>query len=127
MNWPVPTSVKSLQWFLGFTHFYHSFVHDCSSIAAPLMSLFKGNAKQLIWNMLGGVHKFASCSICSQFKVPTALFHRNLFFLFYKPGTPLPTTMNINNLKNEKYLVSRTRKLRNPIEIAVKVYTHREL
>jgi len=34
-EWPVPTSRKELQRFLGFAYFYQRFVQDYSKIAAP--------------------------------------------------------------------------------------------
>ncbi|KAJ9525376.1 hypothetical protein QJQ45_003220 [Haematococcus lacustris] len=38
-NWPVPTSLKTLQSFLGAANYVHKFVHNFSTIAAPLTNL----------------------------------------------------------------------------------------
>ncbi|KAI2645310.1 Transposon Tf2-6 polyprotein [Labeo rohita] len=39
--WPLPTSLKQLQRFLGFANFYRRFIRDFSSTAAPLTALTK--------------------------------------------------------------------------------------
>ncbi|KAJ9516547.1 hypothetical protein QJQ45_015104, partial [Haematococcus lacustris] len=38
-NWPVPTSLKTLQSFLGIANYVRKFVHNFSTIAAPLTNL----------------------------------------------------------------------------------------
>uniref|UniRef100_A0A8C6LTI7 Gypsy retrotransposon integrase-like protein 1 n=1 Tax=Nothobranchius furzeri TaxID=105023 RepID=A0A8C6LTI7_NOTFU len=38
-DWPLPTSLKQLQSFLGFCNFYRRFIKDFSTIVAPLTSL----------------------------------------------------------------------------------------
>ena len=38
-EWAPPTDLKSLQAFLGFTNYYHKFIHRYADIAAPLTSL----------------------------------------------------------------------------------------
>lgn len=38
-EWPIPTSVKQLQRFLGFANFYRRFIRNYSRIAAPLTQL----------------------------------------------------------------------------------------
>ncbi|XP_026089767.1 uncharacterized protein LOC113063637 [Carassius auratus] len=40
-NWPIPTTIKELQRFLGFSDVYRRFIHNYSSIACPLTSLLK--------------------------------------------------------------------------------------
>ncbi|KAI4900377.1 hypothetical protein NFI96_000695, partial [Prochilodus magdalenae] len=50
VNWPTPKSVRDLQRFLGFAHFYRRFIRSFSTIAAHFTSLLKGNAKRLAWN-----------------------------------------------------------------------------
>lgn len=38
-NWPLPTTFKELQCFLGFTNFYNWFIQNYSLVAAPLTNL----------------------------------------------------------------------------------------
>uniref|UniRef100_A0A1A7Z1B0 ribonuclease H n=1 Tax=Iconisemion striatum TaxID=60296 RepID=A0A1A7Z1B0_9TELE len=38
-EWPVPTTIKQLQSFLGFANFYRRFIHNYSTIVAPLTTL----------------------------------------------------------------------------------------
>ncbi|KAK3545143.1 hypothetical protein QTP70_001464 [Hemibagrus guttatus] len=49
-NWPAPTTVKELQWFLGFANFYRRFIQNYSSIANPLTSLLRNKPKSLAWS-----------------------------------------------------------------------------
>lgn len=49
MDWPPPTTITKLRGFLGFTGYYHRFVHNYASIASLLTDLlqthhFKWNA-----------------------------------------------------------------------------------
>ncbi|KAK3538991.1 hypothetical protein QTP86_023598 [Hemibagrus guttatus] len=48
-DWPAPTTVQELQWFLGFVNFYRRFIQNCSSVAGPLTSLLRGKPKRLAW------------------------------------------------------------------------------
>ncbi|KAK3526426.1 hypothetical protein QTP70_025456 [Hemibagrus guttatus] len=48
-EWPAPSTIKELQWFLGFANFYRRFIQNYSSVAAPLMSLLRGKPKKLNW------------------------------------------------------------------------------
>ncbi|KAK3568931.1 hypothetical protein QTP86_020639 [Hemibagrus guttatus] len=48
-EWPSPTTVKELQWFLGFANFYRRFIRNYSSMAGPLTSLLKGKPRRLAW------------------------------------------------------------------------------
>ncbi len=43
VDWPVPSSVKEVQRFLGFANFYRKFILNFSTVAAPLSALTKGN------------------------------------------------------------------------------------
>ncbi|KAI2667405.1 Transposon Tf2-8 polyprotein [Labeo rohita] len=40
-EWPTPTTIKELQWFLGFSNFYRRFIQGYSLITAPLTSLLR--------------------------------------------------------------------------------------
>ena len=44
-EWPVPSTKKELQSFLGFTNFYRRFIQDFSHHACPLFDLTKNDAK----------------------------------------------------------------------------------
>ena len=48
-DWPVPTTLKSLQSFLGFCNFYRTFLPDFGRVARPLTKLLK----QGCWERLG--------------------------------------------------------------------------
>lgn len=50
-SWPVSTTIKELQYFLGlgYANFYHQFIQNYSSIPALLTSLLKSNSKSLSW------------------------------------------------------------------------------
>ncbi|KAK3540836.1 hypothetical protein QTP86_002347 [Hemibagrus guttatus] len=48
-DWPVPTTVKELQCFLGFANFYCCFIQNYSTVARPLTSLLKGKLRKLAW------------------------------------------------------------------------------
>lgn len=50
LNWPQPSTLKELQWFLGFANFYRWFIRNFSTVTSPLMSMvIKGN-HHLIWS-----------------------------------------------------------------------------
>ncbi|KAK3531089.1 hypothetical protein QTP70_010364 [Hemibagrus guttatus] len=49
-DWPLPTTIKELQWFLGFANFYRRFIRGYSSITSPLTSLLRNKPKSLTWN-----------------------------------------------------------------------------
>ena len=44
-EWPVPSTKKEVQSFLGFTNFYWRFIQDFSHHARPLFNLTKNNVK----------------------------------------------------------------------------------
>ncbi|CAJ0964206.1 unnamed protein product [Ranitomeya imitator] len=49
-DWIQPTSVKSLQKFLGFAHFYRRFIANFSSVVKPLTDLTKKGADVTNWS-----------------------------------------------------------------------------
>ncbi len=49
-SWPLPSSIKELQRFLGFSNFYRRFISNYSTITSSLTDLLKGKAKSLSWN-----------------------------------------------------------------------------
>ncbi|CAJ0965001.1 unnamed protein product [Ranitomeya imitator] len=49
-DWTQPTSVKSLQKFLGFANFYRRFIANFSSVAKPLTDLTKKGADVVNWS-----------------------------------------------------------------------------
>ncbi len=62
-QWPVPTTVKETQAFLGFCNFYHHFIANYSTIARPLFDLtLKDTAFQ--WTP---AHQTAFTALISQF------------------------------------------------------------
>ena len=49
-HYPVPTTKKELQWFLGLVGYYRSFCRNFSTVVAPLTDLLKGKVKY-IWSL----------------------------------------------------------------------------
>ena len=45
LDWPVPSSVKEVQSFLGFANFYRKFIRDYSSLASPLTTLTRKSVR----------------------------------------------------------------------------------
>ena len=48
-EWPVPTTVRELQVFLGFANFYRRFIAGYSRIVAPMTDLLKGGGQSFNW------------------------------------------------------------------------------
>lgn len=48
-SWPLPTTIKELQRFLGFSNFYRRFIQNYSSITSPLTNLLRGKPESLSW------------------------------------------------------------------------------
>jgi len=53
-DWLIPTTVKQVQFFLGFGNFYRKFIRHYADIARPLNDLTK---KDLIWNWMDTCQK----------------------------------------------------------------------
>lgn len=47
-QWPQPETRKQMQWFLGFTNFYCSFIRNYSQIAAPL-TVLTSTTRAFVW------------------------------------------------------------------------------
>ncbi|XP_062842684.1 uncharacterized protein lrfn4b [Trichomycterus rosablanca] len=50
-DWPTPSSIKEVQRFLGFAHFYRRFIRGFSSVAAPISALTKKSRHPFRWNL----------------------------------------------------------------------------
>lgn len=48
-DWPIHTTIKELQRFLGFANFYRRFIQNFSTITSPLTSLLRNKPKSLSW------------------------------------------------------------------------------
>ncbi len=48
-TWAVPSNIKELQRFLGFSNFYRRLIQNCSVITSPLTSLIRNKPKSLSW------------------------------------------------------------------------------
>ena len=49
-NWPTPTTIKEVQRFLGFAHYYRRFIRGFDQVVAPITSLLKGAPVHLQWS-----------------------------------------------------------------------------
>ncbi|CAJ0961889.1 unnamed protein product, partial [Ranitomeya imitator] len=71
-DWTQPTSLKSLQKFLGFANFYRHFICNFSSIAKPLTDLTKKGADVVNWSSAAVEafqelkHRFSSAPVLCQ-------------------------------------------------------------
>ncbi|KAG1925560.1 retrotransposable element [Pimephales promelas] len=50
LDWPLPTTLKELQRFLGFANFYRRFIRNFSSVASPLTSMTRRSSSHLTWS-----------------------------------------------------------------------------
>ncbi|KAI2649275.1 Transposon Tf2-6 polyprotein [Labeo rohita] len=71
-SWPLPTSLKQLQRFLGFANFYRRFIRGFSSTAAPLTALTKPSRGEF---QLTPEAIRAFKTLCSQFTSAPVLIH----------------------------------------------------
>ncbi|XP_029468132.1 uncharacterized protein LOC115096942 [Rhinatrema bivittatum] len=49
-DWPQPVGLRALQRFLGFTNYYHHFITDYSTLAAPLTAMTKKGCDLREWS-----------------------------------------------------------------------------
>uniref|UniRef100_A0A8C7RSA0 Reverse transcriptase domain-containing protein n=1 Tax=Oncorhynchus mykiss TaxID=8022 RepID=A0A8C7RSA0_ONCMY len=49
-NWPTPTTIKDVQRFLGFAHYYRRSIRGFDQVVAPITSLLKGGPVRLQWS-----------------------------------------------------------------------------
>lgn len=52
-EWPVPTSVKEVQRFLGFANFYRRFIRDFGVLALPLTELTRKSSRPFVMSPPG--------------------------------------------------------------------------
>ncbi|KAI2644474.1 Transposon Tf2-6 polyprotein [Labeo rohita] len=71
-SWPLPTSLKQLQHFLGFANFYRRFIRGFSSTAAPLTALTKPSRGEF---HLTPEASQAFKTLCHQFTSAPVLIH----------------------------------------------------
>ncbi|KAL0181246.1 hypothetical protein M9458_023652, partial [Cirrhinus mrigala] len=50
LNWPLPSTLRELQRFLGFANFYRRFIRNFSTAAAPLTAMVKKGTSCLTWS-----------------------------------------------------------------------------
>ena len=73
LDWPIPTTVKEVQSFLGFANFYRKFIQNFSSLTTPLTSLTRKAAK-FCWSSAAAAafsalqHAFTSAPILQHFQ-----------------------------------------------------------
>jgi transposase InsO family protein len=71
-EWPIPTTIRELQVFLGFANFYRRFIERYSKIAAPMTSLLRGGKQNLDW---GGKEQEAFQTLKNAFLAAPLLQH----------------------------------------------------
>ncbi len=49
-TWPIPSTIKELQRFLGFSNFYRRFIQNYSTLTSPLTNLLHNKPKSLSWS-----------------------------------------------------------------------------
>ncbi len=49
-TWPIPSTIKDLQRFLGFSSFYRRFIQNYSTLPSPLTNLLCNKPKSLSWS-----------------------------------------------------------------------------
>ena len=53
LDWPIPRSMKDVQFFLGFAKFYSKFIKNYSALASPLTYLTR-KAVKFTWSLEAG-------------------------------------------------------------------------
>ncbi|XP_066956263.1 uncharacterized protein [Macrobrachium rosenbergii] len=87
-RFPVPTSVKAIQGFLGVVNYYRRFIPGIAHTTAPLMETLKGQPKSLLW---GPSQQQAFSLTKAAIAEATALAHQD-------PSTPLQLTTDASNV-----------------------------
>ncbi len=88
LNWPLPSTIKELQRFLGFANFYRRFIRGFSSIAAPLTNMTKKGSRRLQWT--AEAHK-AFDQLKRQFTTAPILHHPD-------PNSPFVVEVDASNV-----------------------------
>ncbi len=88
LDWPLPSTIKELQRFLGFANFYRRFIRGFSSIAAPLTNMTKKGSRRLQWT--AEAHK-AFEQLKRQFTTAPILHHPD-------PNSPFVVEVDASNI-----------------------------
>ena len=88
-DFPLPTSIKQLQRFLGMINYYRRFIPKCSTVLSPLTNLLRGSQKHVVFDDAAvSAFEAAKHAICQA----TALVHPNC-----DPHTPLVLTTDASS------------------------------
>jgi len=85
-DWPVPWKVKDIQFFLGFSNFYHHFIHGYSEITVPLTCL---THKGTPWNFSNECH--------SAFEALKKAFTTTLVLTHWIPDTQITVEIDASD------------------------------
>ncbi len=114
LNWPLPSTIKELQRFLGFANFYRRFIRGFSSIAAPLTNMTKKGSRHLQWT--AKAHKAFDLLKC-QFTTAPILHHPD-------PNSPFVVEVDASNIGIGAILSQRQG---NPVKLYPCAYYSRKL
>lgn len=87
-QFPTPSTVRSLQEFVGLVNYYHRFVPSIASIMVPLYSALAGKPKDLMWN----------ATQAETFKKAKEALAAATLLAFPNPGKPLILTTDASNI-----------------------------